>query len=219
MRMRLGGCLLAGLFVVVSGSWAGTVPITIGNYSFESPTCTASVPSCGAPTSWTASASGVNAYLPPTGAWDVPVPNGSQIAAINNGYLSQVLAADVLADTTYTLSVWVSERSNPSNSFQPTIELLGGSTVLMTMNTSNSGGALPTRNSDGTYTWVDWTMSFTTPDSAAYIGQPLEIYLGSPGPQADFDAVSLDQSVPEPAMFMFVGTGLLGLLARRRYAK
>jgi hypothetical protein len=223
--MRLGLALSLFAAILLSGGtiFGGTVPITIQNYSFESPTCGTPPAGCLSGTTDWVEVGGANAYAPvlPPGsspAWD-SLPNGTQVATINDGSMSQVLAATATANTTYTLSVWVSERWNSGLSFQPTIELLAGSTPIITMNLSNPGGALPTTNADGTYNWVDWTMSFTTPNSAAYLGLPLEIFLSSPGPQADFDDISLDQTVPEPTVLTLVGAGLLGLVARRRFAR
>jgi len=219
MRLHVGVSVFVALLVVVSGAWAGIVPIT--NPSFESPSCGTVGPATCAPTGWTVSGA-ANAFLPGSGAFQ-SIPDGLQVAYSNGGTLSQVLSTVIAANTTYTLSVWVSERVG--DTFSPAIELLGGSNVLFTMSTSNPGGALPTQSDGGStpYDWVDWTMSYTSPASGAIIGQALGISLGAGAAQSDFDNVSLTSapvsSVPEPAMFALVGVGLLGLVTRRRFAK
>jgi len=219
MRLRVAVIVFAAFFVLVSGTWAGVVPISITNFSFESPSCGSVGPAACAPTGWTVTGS-ADAFLPAAGTWP-SVPDGVQIAYSNGptGVLSQVLTTDIVANTEYTLSVWVSGRVG--GTFGPEISLLGGSTTLFTMNESNPGGANPTEVSDGStyYTWVDWVMSWTSPSSGPLIGQPLEISLSADAVQTDFDAVTMVSGAPEPAMFALVGAGLLGLVVRRRFAK
>lgn len=161
-------------------------------------------------------------FSPLSNAWD-SIPDGIQVAFSNGGTLTQTLAASIVPDTTYTLSVWVSQRWS-AGSFLPDIQLLGGSTAVITMNNSNPGGAAPTRLPDGTYTWEDWSMSWTSPTSGPIIGQTLSIVLGShalvgtDATQTDFDNVSLTAN-PEPGMFVLVAGGLIGLGIRRRFVK
>jgi hypothetical protein len=214
--LRIFAGFLLSLLIVVSPSVAG--PIAIQNPSFENPLCGSPGSACG-PVGWTISGGFAGAFLPTSAAWD-SIPDGSQVAWSNGGTLTQALADSILPDTVYTLSVWVSQRWS-AGSFLPQIELLGGDTPLFAMNNSNAGGSAPTTNTDGTYGWVNWTMSWTSPSSGAIIGQPLAISLGSSGTQTDFDSVSLDvfAAVPEPSAIVLVAAGLLGLAARRRFAK
>ena len=219
MRTRFAVGLFVVLFIAVSGIWGATVPIVNG--SFESQAQTPPGPVTFTPDGWTDSPSGANGFLPPPSTWP-SLPDGNQIAYSNSGSLTQVLTTDIAANTTYTLSVWVSERTNPANSFTPDIQLLDGSTPIITMTTSTPGGALPVKITDAStpyYTWVDWIGTFTS--GSVVDGAPLEISLSASVAQTDFDNVTLDatSTVPEPAMFALVGVGLLGLVTRRRFAK
>ena len=216
MRSRVLSGLCVGLFLWVSSGFAN--PITVLNSSFESPSCGSVAPVTCAPANW--ALTGVSgALLPATTAWD-SIPDGVQVGFANLGTLTQNLAVNLAPDTTYTLSVWLSRRTTEGQVFSPEIDLLAGSTVLLAMDNSNPGGAAPTTNTDGTYNWVDWTMSWKSPDSGAIIGQALSISLGSAASQTDFDNVSLSgtTSAPEPGMFLLIGGGLIGLGLRRRFA-
>ena len=215
MRIHLSAGLSVVLFVMVSGSSASSISIL--NASFENPSCGVSAPISCTPADWTVTVGTADAFLPAGTAWD-SIPDGSQVAWSNGGTLTQILAATITPDTTYTLSVWVSQRWE-AGSFLPEIQLLGGSTPLFIMNNSNPGGSAPTKNNDGTYNWVDWTMSWTSPSSGPAIGQTLGIVLGSDGIQTDFDDISLTASVPEPAAIVLVSAGLFALVTRRRLAK
>jgi PEP-CTERM motif len=211
--------LSIALFLWVGPGLAG--PIAISNPSFENPSCGAVAPATCAPAGWVVTAlpgAVVGELLPISSAWDT-IPDGVQVAFSNGGTLTQGLGVNIAPGSTYTLSVWVSRRSTAGQSFTPEIQLLGGSTALFTMNNSNPGGTAPTQNTDGTFKWVDWSMSFTSPSSGAIIGQPLSISLGSDGIQTDFDNVSLTAAVPEPGMFALIGGGLIALVLRRRLAK
>jgi len=203
-----------GFFVAVSCAWGGSVPIA--NAGFDDNSCGAVDTWC-APNSWTVTGS-AGAYLPPSSAWD-SLPGAPQVGWSNGGTLTQILTSDLLGGETYTLSVWVSERINPTFTFTPVIELLAGSTPIITMNATTQAGNLPQENVDGTYTWVEWTGTYTSPASGGLDGQPLEVLLGASSIQSDFDSVTLDAepvTTPEPAMFSLIGAGLLGLVARTR---
>ncbi len=223
MRTHFAVGLFIILFVAVSGVWGGTIPIT--NPSFESPSCGTSPPQYCMPTGWTNAGTGYLAegFLPPSSAWDsLPPGGGSQVAFSNGGTLTQTLSTDLVADTTYTLSLYVSGRSGSGTAFSPIIELLAGSSTLIDLTLTNPGGTTPTENADGTYAWELWTGTYTSGDIVPS-GEALEISLSSAGIQTDFDEVSLSSAdpsgVPEPAMFALVGAGLLGLVTRRRFVK
>jgi hypothetical protein len=209
MRTSFGIALLVALFVVTSGAWAGTVPVTVPNNSFESPSCVTAGTSC-TPASWTIVGS-ANQWLPTAGQYN-SIPDGSQVAWANTGgVLEQVLTTDLAANTTYVLSVDVGLRNNEVNTFGGIVDLYAGTTLIGT-----ATGATPTFGN-----WVDWTLTVNSASWGAEVGQPLEIYLSSSTNQTSFDDVTLNatSSVPEPAMFALVGVGLLGLVTRRRFAK
>ena len=233
MKSRILFGAFIALFLLVSQGLAS--PIGILNSSFEIPYCAGTTdPVTCMPDSWTIyDPPGVfsGAFRPLSTAWD-SIPDGVQVAFSNGGTLTQTLAATIAPSTTYTLSVWVSQRWS-AGTFLPDIQLLGGSTALITMTNSNPGGVAPTRNPDGTFSWEDWIMSWTSSSADPLIGQTLSIVLGShalvgvDGTQTDFDNVSLTANSgevllttnPEPGMSVLVAGGLMGLVIRRRFVK
>ncbi len=212
---------VVGLFAILllCAGMASASTITILNSSFESPSCGIVGPVSCVPANWvlTGTLALGGQFLPPSNAWD-SIPDGVQVGWSNGGTLTQNLGVNVLPDLTYTLSLWLSQRWT-AGTFLPEVQLLGGATPLFTMNNSNPGGAAPSLNQDGTYSWVFWSMSWTAPSSGAIIGQPLSIFLGSDGIQTDFDNLSLTTSAPEPGMLVLVAGGLLAIGVRRRLTK
>lgn len=200
--------------------WVGkgvASPLPVLNPSFEGPSCgpVGGIGVTCTPENWAVTGVYAGAFFPPADAWS-SIPDGLQVGFSNGGSLTQALDAYIAPGTIYTLSVWVSQRWT-AGSFQPEIQLLGGSTALFTMNLSNPGGAIPTRDEKLNWTWENWTMSWTAPTEGPIIGQQLSISLGGDGIQTDFDNVSLDAAAPEPGMFGLVVAGLFGLVIRRRF--
>ena len=103
--------ILSGLFVVLFGlasRVSASGPIFVVNPSFENPSCGAMGPAVCVATGWTSTGMAF-AFLPPANAWDT-IPDGSQVAFSNGGTLTEILAANITADTEYTLSLFVSQR-------------------------------------------------------------------------------------------------------------
>jgi hypothetical protein len=197
--------------VVLSGGVAQAVPISIVNFGFEAPDIgtTSSVI-----TGWTQTGGGsgvwdINAF--PAGFWSVPAPQGSQVAFLSNApspgtaaTISQVLAANQLANTTYTLTGSVGEPIGFSAGTIYTVALFGGGNLLQQITGTGPAGSFST---------------FTLTYNSLVADGPLEIRLSSNQAQVAFDNIQLDASstlasVPEPASLLLLGTGLC-LLARQ----
>lgn len=211
MRTSFGIVLVIALFVMTTGAWAGTVPITVPNYSFELPAGCGS--GCGTATSWTVVNAGVFA---PTASVYATLPDGVEAAWANGGgSLEQINLGAFAANTTYTLTVYVGARAG--DPFGGEIYLLGNSASV-----ASDVGTTPT-----TGTFTPWTITFDTATNPGVVGENIGIELYSSTLQTDFDDVTLNATsdapppggIPEPAMFALVGAGLLGLVTRRRFAK
>ena len=207
-----------GLFLVVAGSLSAG-PVTVINPSFENPAlgCTpsnecfsASVPG------W--SPSGVFAVFKPGPAQITTVPDGTQVLGLgfdSNGEADQDTLTQVVANTTYTLSVMIGRRIDFAMS-DYSIGLLGLKTQSDTVLPSAGNFLLDTLvytalpGDVGKEIIIQLTSTITPPNFER---------------QTDFDSVSLDAtstevggSAPEPSAFVLAGLGLLplGLLRRRR---
>jgi len=222
-RFTLLSCILACGFANTSSATF----LTVNNFSFEADVlgCAAG-PSCfdfnNIP-AWTiAPGSGTATFKPSTGAggeFPAGVPDGVNVAALGNGFNSgdirQTLSATLLANTKYTLKLFLGQRSDfPFSIYTASLEANGS--VLA----SDSTLAPP----PGTF--LPDTIIYNSGASPAQLGQLLVIHLfatgltvaGAPG-QADFDNVTLDASptgIPEAATGALLSVGLIALSLLRR---
>ena len=209
MKSALRNC---AIFFVLTASLIGA-PVTITNHSFETgtpdlPCGTGCLWSFGGISGWTVSdpgAPGQGLFQPSATFFNLPVPDGVQIAYADKGTISQVLAATLTGGTTYTLQVEVGKRLDGLY-VTPTVQLYAGATLIATATFSE-----PTAGNFSTATAV-----YAAPDGDALAGQALSIVLGSAGVQANFDNVRLDAAVPEPTTLMLCGLGLVAAAALRR---
>jgi hypothetical protein len=231
--------------------------ITILNPSFEADVlgCAAG-PSCqnlDAITDWTGSSAypggfngnfsqgGQFGVLEPSSAGFSSIPNGVNVAylggAASNVSISQSLSGDLLANDTYTLTVFIGEeagiaasgdglQNGQCNGFNASLE--AGGNVLNSL--VAAGNASCNSLSAGAFT--EFTLTYTSGASPAGLGDPLQIVLTENGSgsvfepaELDFDAVGLSDtssvggSAPEPATFAMMAVGLVALGVRVRRSR
>ncbi len=145
-----------------------------------------------------------------TGLYSTPLPDGTLFAYTNNGAtLSQTLTGvSLLANSTYTLSVYVGNRLDDLAT-NYSFSLMAGATVLNTFS-GNNGAITP-----GTF--QQEFLTFAT--GATVPAGDLTIVLSSAGTQTDWDDVALSVApndddpvnTPEPGSIWMLGAGLIGL--------
>jgi len=218
----LGVCLAVGA--------AQAVPVSVLNPGFEDPALdvggfTSALPG------WNIASGAAGIIRVTTGADpDYPLGGYSDLNAAYSGptpdagsMFYQWLGVTALADTRYTLSVQVGDRSislwNTTLPEQVRVELHTASGWALTPVAALSSTPTP---ADGEM--VTWPQVFDI--SAELAGQDLAIVLGSndsrsfppgPGAQVQFDDVALDVSpIPEPMTATLLISGIGGLVLRRR---
>lgn len=217
-----GSAILAAAVILSSLVTAPAlgVPITIINPSFEIDNPGPGGVSSGPTAGWSGvghldrTAAPFNTVIDPT-------PDGADAERLgwsNGGTPTQVLSALLLANTTYTLTVDIGDRTDLA--FAGAQLRLGtgpglGSNLLpavVVANTTPVNGAGP---NDG---WQTWQSTFTTGAAPPNLGQPLRIELFNPGTiQTLYDNVRLDASpVPEAASSILCVIAVGAVVCKRR---
>ena len=184
-------------------------PITVLNHSFEVDDLADGINLNVVPPSWSVSGPGAS-YLDrnPDGGANAfnqqidPTPDpmdAEQLAWSNGGDLFQVLGTGLAANTRYTLTVDVGDRTNlaaPVNAIRLGSGSAFGSDLLSATIISN---AAPLNGADPNDGWEVWVSTFVTGSNPLGLGDPLRVELVSDGVQVLFDNVRLDATViPEP---------------------
>lgn len=185
-RLQMAAVALVTSLGFGTAAFAASVPIV--NHSFEAdPLSPGGIRNT--ITGWdTSPGGGDGVYHPPAGDFSVPIPDGVNVAYTNGpgNRVRQVLTTPFQPNTTYVLQVEVGwNNHDPFAGY--IVQLRAGGVVLAQDNTSQ----VPVQG-----TFVTSTVTYTSGAAHPQLGAPLEIYLTSPGIQADFDDVRLSARFP-----------------------
>jgi hypothetical protein len=214
MFWRISQRLQAISLCVIGFTGVQAAPIAIGNPSFESPSF--GTGGFGSALLWNESASGgaAGTFAPGPGQYDPSeIPDGVQVAFVNQGFLWQQLTAVLQADLGYLISYYVGNRlDDPFVGYS--VELRAGTDPGTSAVLASDSGGSP---ANGEFVFRQFELDSRTVDPLLY-GQPLMIVLRSSGIQTNFDAIAAeDFSVPEPASLLPVGLLLaVGLRLRKQ---
>lgn len=116
----------------------------------------------------------------PSAAFVAGIPDGNQVGYSNGGDLAQTTGATITPGYRYTLKVSIGGRC-PVYANQAYALILAGTAAVSTVTDSN-----------GANSWVEQTVTYTSPPSDPNAGQPLAIKIVNyGGGQLDFDRVRL----------------------------
>jgi hypothetical protein len=191
--------VLSMVFFAQGVAWGDNILLPITNPSFDNYL-----------TGWTASSIYVGSWAP-TSVYNEPVPDGSYVAYVNYGSISQTLEPVLLPNTSYILMVDVGHRIDTGLPGY-NVELYAGDNLLVSGNSVMPAAGY----------WEEIQLPFMSTSTSPGLGEPLKIVLSSSGIQVNFDNVRLaDPVVPVPPTLLLLGSGLLGLglIGRRRGLK
>ena len=207
------GCLFLGSLLWVG--MAGAAPITVPNFSFESPVAPSLGLISGDPTDWHLTVGGGGVIDPfINNGYPHPATDGNQVAFVNGAQsLVETLAAsptNFASDTTYTVLV-------------DTAGVVGNSDVSIRLVDQTGAVVASTPLLALATTWTPGALVYVSGPSNPLAGTPLRIELTAlDNIQTIFDNVRLDAvtvGVPEPAAGILFGLGIVGLLAARRFRR
>jgi hypothetical protein len=225
-RKSLIQCSLVMLAGITASSQLRATSVVINNPSFEAQALGVGGFTNNVLTNWTVVATGgdeVGAYHPNT--FTQPIPDGVNTAYINPGGEFYQDVGPLVANATYSFSVFVGHRNDGIG-----FPLLYNIQLLDASNSVLFASGIPSDPGSGNF--VDFSLSF---DSAAFgtdVGHNIRIQFSSsasnPGlPQVNFDDVIMSFSpdrtggVPEPSSFglALLGIGIIGIVCRRHSAR
>ena len=201
---------LAALVALGTASASHAQNIPVQNFSFESPAV--STFTTNVITGWSGGGGagyGVQNLAAGPSLFPGGIPDGTQYAYVNTGYIFQDLGLSLTAGNTYTLTAYVGKRTDNAGA-AGSINLASFTSGLPVAFLAQSGSVT---SPSGTFT--KYTTSFTA--TGAQAGQDFGIVLNDTGTgQVDFDNVSLTQSSPVPEASTTVSFGLLLALGMGR---
>jgi hypothetical protein len=177
------------LLATAGAAWGDVIPVVNGDFE--------TLPSGGLPyggvatgyfsdyvgiPGWTTS--GDTGQWQPNPSYLSAPPNGPTVGYSDGPTISQIVAPTVVLGKTYTLTVDIGARTDVSTARYAEL-LINGTPYLATGTPANGSGL-----------WYPFTATYV--GKAADVGQSIEIRLGTPGVQGDFDNVQ-QIATPEPA--------------------
>ncbi len=175
--------LVLTLVLLAPGAAVAAVDVPIANPGFEAdPLFPGGIRNT--ITGWRTSPGGGDGIFRPTAIhYPGGIPEGRNVAYVNlsGNSVRQFLTTPLRSNTTYVLSVAVGRRNDEAFAGY-IVQLRAGGTVLA----EDRSSLRPARG-----TWVRTAVRYTSGDSGPELGAPLEIWLLSPGVQANYDDVRL----------------------------